>query len=457
MADSLAERNLWLTGDSALDVPFATNLDESRRGDAADHGPRLSVAITSPGWPADAFANGVIPYVARISQALREQGHRVTVLATSVVGDFDRSTVRPIQPSTNPLGRTIDRFVNRFRGEEGWQGPSSRALVKNCRRLIVESGLQLLEMEEVHGLSRWVQRKLSIPVVVRLHGPWFLNGPNQGAIRDEAFRRRVQLEKEAIVEADAVTAPSRDVLERTRDYYGIELKNAKVIPNPSAFVPAEDHWKIEFSEPETILFVGRFDLHKGGDLMIKAFAEIARKRPGVHLCFVGPDRGLVDSDGEKFGLEEYIQRHASDVSNRIERSGQVPNSRLALLRRKARVTVVCSRYETFGITLTEAMTAGCPTVATRAGAFVEIVEDGRNGLLCSPEDPLDLAEKIVALLDDEDLASRLGQQAGLDGALRYEAGTIARELSEYYARLIRDHATFGRGGSPRCPSLHQQR
>jgi glycosyltransferase involved in cell wall biosynthesis len=95
------------------------------------------------------------------------------------------------------------------------------------------------------------------------------------------------------------------------------------------------------------------------------------------------------------------------------------------------------------------MTTGCPTVATRAGAFVEIINDGVNGLLCAPADPSDLADKITTLLEDEEQAARLGRQAALDGLRRYEAGGLALEISEHYNRLLRDRIRPARGVLPR--------
>ncbi len=214
-------------------------------------------------------------------------------------------------------------------------------------------------------------------------------------------------------------------------------------------VPIEHRWGLAGSEPETILFIGRFDLHKGGDVMIRAFAEVARRRPDARLRFVGPDNGLVDETGQRMGIEAYIRREAAAAADRIEYLGQQPGRELGRLRREARVTVVCSRYETFGLTLTEAITSGCPTVATRAGAFLEIIEDGVNGLFCAPEDPLDLAEKICILLGDEALAVRLGRRAALDGERRYDPGALAREVSDHYRRVIAAGRRPARGALPR--------
>jgi glycosyltransferase involved in cell wall biosynthesis len=410
----------------------------------------LSVAFVSPGWPSDAFANGVIPYIEKLVGEMRSQGHRATILASSIHGVVDGETVRDLRThrvSNRFFTRTIDRLTYKLSERLGYRRQSTRVIVDECLRLITEQGLQLLEMEEAFGIARWVRRKLPIPVVVRLHGPWFLNGPLRGAGDGPEFRERVDSEGRAIAEADFITSPSLDVLERTRAYYRLPLNNAVVIPPPTNMVAEADRWESSKSDPNLILFVGRFDLHKGGDVVIEAFAKIASRKANARLCFVGPDMGLVAGDGERLGIEEFIRRKVPDAIDRIEWLGQVPYSELASLRRKARVTVVSSRYETFGLTLTEAMTTGCPTVATRAGAFVEIIEDGLNGLLFAQEDPGDLADKIVTLLEDDELASRLGRRAALDGEQRYAARPLAFEISEHYSRVIRARNQTGRGVS----------
>jgi glycosyltransferase involved in cell wall biosynthesis len=112
------------------------------------------------------------------------------------------------------------------------------------------------------------------------------------------------------------------------------------------------------------------------------------------------------------------------------------HSALADLRRRAAVTVVCSRYETFGLTATEAMSQGCPLVVTAAGALSEIVQDGVNGLVCRPNDPGDLAEKLCLLLGSPPYAERLGCQAAIDSRQRYNPDLLATRSVDYYQCVI---------------------
>ncbi|MBV8230967.1 MAG: glycosyltransferase family 4 protein [Planctomycetaceae bacterium] len=399
----------------------------------------LSVAYLSPGWPPEAFANGVIPCIAAVADELRRRGHRASILSLRTVGgggedvhDLSRAGASSALPR-----RLLDGLARRLPYRVARTLRPHQSL-DALPRFVAEHGAQILEMEEAFGWASWARRKVGIPVVVRLHGPWFLNGPLQGAPDDDTFRRRVREEGESIRTADGVTAPSQDVLERTRAYYGLELEGAAVIPNPMPPVSAERRWRPEGCDPGLVLFVGRFDRHKGGDLMIDAFAEVAREFPGVRLCFVGPDFGASGGDGVRWGLVDYVRDRIPGAleSGRVEWLGQQPSTAVAELRRRARVTVVCSRYETFGLTATEAMAHGCPLVATRAGALPEVVRDGVDGLLCRPDDPSDLARAIGRLLADPDLAARLGARAAEECGRRYHPAVIAGQLMEHYEEVI---------------------
>ncbi len=401
----------------------------------------LSLAMMAPGWPPDAFANGIITVVSVIAERLRADGHAVTVIADcgeEAPGD-DARVVRSLRDSDHPAVRMMDRLARRASRHLGERRQVVRSYSVGCRRLIAERGLQLVEMEEGFGHARWLQRSLPIPVVVRLHGPWFLNAMD--APKDESYRHRVRVERLGIRDAFALSAPSLDVLNRTREYYGLELPDARVIPNAIPVVPEPDRWSAEGADPGEILFVGRFDRHKGGDIVIDAFAELARRRPGVRLRFVGPDRGVLDASGRHWSIGEYLADRLGPDRDRCEWMDRQPAGSLAGLRRRAGVVVVGSRYDNFPTTVLEAMAMGCPLVAARTGGIPEMVDDGANGLLFESGQAGDLARKVEVLLDDRGLAGRLGHRAGVDAGLRYSPAAVARSLEAYYREVI---DAFGR-------------
>jgi glycosyltransferase involved in cell wall biosynthesis len=285
-----------------------------------------------------------------------------------------------------------------------------------------------------------------VPVVVRLHGPWFLNGRALGVKEDAAFERRDRLEREVIIAADAVTAPSRDVLERTRAHYGLPLENGRVILPPVRCRDDRVSWTLANCDRNRIVFVGRFDRHKGADVIIEAFARLASERPELALDFVGPDRGVLNEAGDAIHLDAFLASRVpdGDVRRRIVVHGQQTPDAVDALRRRGLITVVPSRYETFGYTAVEALTLGCPVVVSDSGGLAETVRDQETGLLFASGEPRSLASQIAKLLDAPEWAAALGEAGRADVARRHAPRSIAEQTLETYASVVerrRDRAT----------------
>jgi glycosyltransferase involved in cell wall biosynthesis len=296
----------------------------------------------------------------------------------------------------------------------------------------------VVEMEESYGSALLVERASGVPVVVRLHGPWFLTGPAVGEPQDASFRWRVAKERLAVTRAVGLTSPSADLIERVRREYGLLLPHAEVIPNPAPAVPPTETWTLAGADRDLLLFVGRFDRLKGGDLVVQAFAALAARRPSLRLAFVGPDRGLVEGDGRRVSLDAFARERIPDEAVRVRLShlGQRPVEEVAALRRRAAVTVVASRYESFALTALEALSHGCPLVASRAGGIPEVVVEGETGLLFEPGDADDLARCVGELLDSPSRAAALGARGAHDARTRFSAREVALRTRAHYERLL---------------------
>ncbi len=403
--------------------------------------PPLSIGYFSPAWPAAASSNGIATYVATVAASLKAIGHHVTIIAGQVAKEARDETVydlEQVRKSRNAAQRAVIALRYRIAPRSTHAHMMRQSIITAVGHAQAERRIQILEMEETFGLARWVCQKTSIPVCVRLHGPWFLNGPAEGCSQDAVFHRRVFEEGRAIRAAHAITAPSRDVLERVRNFYDLTLPKAEVIPNPPRPVPAAQRWRSEGCDPKRVLFIGRFDRLKGGDLIIEAFRLVLQEFPDARLSFVGPDRGCITDNGRKWSLEDFVRAripHALETG-RVELLGQQLHSKLAQFRQRAAVTVVCSRYETFSYTALEAMTMGCPMTAADVGGISEIVRDGITGLLHRAEDSGDLAAKIIELLNDPSRAARLGQQAAAECERQFHLDVITARLVAFYRRIL---------------------
>ena len=392
--------------------------------------PSRRVLFAAPQWPPELSTNGITSYVTGTRDAMHALGESTAVVSLDVKapsGDdvYDARARGPL-----PLPLRVGLRPLHFASKALFTAVQSGAMY--ARELRAHPEVDIFEIEESFGLACAVRPTFRGGLVVRLHGPWEVVGPASGAVNDAEFRARVWAEWCAMRVADAVTAPSAAVLRGVQERHGVELPHAHVIPNPAQAVAEAKRWSPGIRVRDRILCVGRFDRVKGPDLLFQAFEEIVRKRPSAELIFVGPDVGL-DVNGARIGVDGYLQRYVSaQARGRIVAKGPLPPSEVAELRRTAHVTVVASRFETFSLACSEALSAACPLIASNVGGIPEIVRDGDNGLLFRSEDSEDLAARIDELLGNDALAERLSRQAVSDCALRFSPRTVAAQSLEVY-------------------------
>ncbi len=150
-----------------------------------------------------------------------------------------------------------------------------------------------------------------------------------------------------------------------------------------------------------IVAMGRLEPEKGFDLLVEAFARLAPAHPkwSLHILGEGGERGRLEALAVHLGL-----------GARVHLPGRVadPVPHLA----SAHVFALPSRYEGIPNALLEAMACGLPVVASdSASGALEVVEDGRTGLLVRSADAVALAAALDRLLSDPEERRRLGECA----------------------------------------------
>jgi glycosyltransferase involved in cell wall biosynthesis len=397
------------------------------------------IVLYAPGWPPGVHPNGIVSYVANLCASLAELGIEPLVLAAEVsVSDAHVANVRVLRDKRGLSTKVLDGVLARLAPDRCSIYLLGHDLMASLAHIARTRPFDLLEMEESFGLVDRVRRAIDAPTVVRIHGPWFLNGPALGVGRNRAFQRRVRDEGRALEHSFATSCPSQDVIEQCRRHYGIALAGAEVIPNPGPMVTSDQCWRADLCDPHTVLFVGRFDRLKGGDIVLDAFRIVGRREPTAKLLFVGPDVGYIDDTGNKMGLAAYLDAHLpdGDLRRRVHVLGRQSQQEISELRRRAAVTVVASRQESFPMTVVEAIAFGTPLVAARAGGIQEIVRDGRTALTFAAGDAQDLAAKLQVLLVNRQMAATLAQTARADYQARFAPGVVAGQTAEFYQRVI---------------------
>jgi glycosyltransferase involved in cell wall biosynthesis len=248
---------------------------------------------------------------------------------------------------------------------------------------------------------------------------------------------RQERERSGISHAHYITAPSVEVLKAVKNHYHLSLTASQVIANPIKATIEEETWNIDTCRRDSLLFVGRFDRLKGGDYVLRVFDELAASNSRLKLTFVGPDRGIIQTDGKIFTFEQFVRSNFPErLRSRIEFLGQMGHSDVMSLRLKHFATIIASQYETAGYSVLEGMSLGCPMVATAVGGIPELIQHERNGLLVPSQNVKLMVAACKRLLEDHSLAARLGRQAWKDCRNFYDPENIAKQTVATYENAI---------------------
>lgn len=396
----------------------------------------MHIAFTSPSWPPQRFPNGVVTYVNSMRNELMKLGHRVSVFTAKWDGDTSLEPgVYKIEPSD--LRLWLLKMDARFRRREPWIFSCGRPIAESVAAVHRTDPIDILETEESFGWMGDVIRMAKLPVVVKLHGPAFLTTSKE-ELATVLFQQKVQKEGEALARCAAIISPSRFVLDNTLARYQLKPFIGEHIVNPVSLDPKCPMWSLDRCSRQTVLFVGRFDLLKGADLMLLAFRKLLTRWPELKLVFVGPDIGISRPDGARLHFQEFVSEHFSPSQlASIDYKGKLPPEAIGPLRTRALLTVVASRFENQSYTALEAMLQGCPVVSTGAGGQPEVIKHQVSGLLAKQNDVDDLALQISRMLEDPIAAAAMGQCARQYVQDVHCPSTVAATTLGVYRRMLK--------------------
>lgn len=189
---------------------------------------------------------------------------------------------------------------------------------------------------------------------------------------------------------------------------------------------------VDFEEPpgverEGFLFVGRLSSEKGIDAMLRAWAQM--DSGSLTVAGTGPEAHLLEG-----------QRNVTAL-------GALANDAIRAEMLHARALVLPSIcYDSFPRTLVEAFACALPVIASRLGPLAELVEDGVTGLLFTPGDAADLAEKLRWAQAHPEIMADMGRKARKKYETEFSARKNYDQLIEIYQDAI---AELARNGSPR--------
>jgi glycosyltransferase involved in cell wall biosynthesis len=215
-----------------------------------------------------------------------------------------------------------------------------------------------------------------------------------------------------------------------QELYGLPKDRIVVIPHGVSADFRPDRGESRFLELRSqygilpvpyILFVGGADPRKNHVTLCQAYAGKPALRQSHVLVMVG------DSVHRSGSIMETAR--TLGISDRVVCAGTVPADHLRCLYSHADLFVFPSRYEGFGLPVLEAMACGVSVITSNATALPEVAGDA--AILINPEDPEELAEAMIRVLEDKSLRETL-QEKGIERAREFTWAQTARQTLAVY-------------------------
>ncbi len=319
--------------------------------------------------------------------------------------------------------------VSVLKGEDGFQ---RKEIHKMIDWLKTEPPLDIINLPYslLIGLAEPLKQALGRPVLCTLQGEdLFLEGLTE-PYRTEAL----DLIRKQLQHVDLFLSVSEYYLEFMPRYLGIPREKIRVVPlgiNPNGFELREPNR----SGPFTVGFFARVAPEKGLHVLAEAYRMLRQSGdlPEGKLEVAGymaadckPYLSKIEASLRKAKLGDEF--HYRGVLDRAEK--------IAFLRGLDVLSIPATYDEPKGVSLLEALACGVPLVQPRRGGFTEIVEKTGGGLLVKPDDPQALAEGILKIYRNKQLAAELSANGFRGVREHYTSAHMADKLLQAYESVL---------------------
>jgi len=224
------------------------------------------------------------------------------------------------------------------------------------------------------------------------------------------------LAKPFLRSAESITVPS-GYMKTALEKHGI---NSTVVPN------ILDIGRFPYKErngvTSKLLIVKHLEDVYNVEMGIRAFKQVKESFPDAELRIVGS--GSLEKE-----LKVLVE--GLGLKDSIIFLGSVDHQRINKVYGESDIFLNCSRAESFGMVILEAMASGLPVVSTNVGGIPDIVKDGVTGFLVESDDSKGMAEKVLYLLRNSKKSSSVSEE-GRNSAEKYSWGGIKSQLRSLY-------------------------
>ncbi|MEM4576457.1 MAG: glycosyltransferase family 4 protein [Candidatus Nezhaarchaeales archaeon] len=326
----------------------------------------------------------------------------------------------------------------------GFQSSDFPSWVHQFNLNMVEAALEEEDDFSVVHVHDWLTATAGItlkhllrkPLISTVHSTEY--GRRGGLIQDVLQRHIHEVEWWLTYESWKVIVCSNYMKDELRRSLGVPDDKIIVIPNGVESIRMQDFVSLQelrrnYAEDweKIVLFVGRMTYEKGPHVLVEAALRLLSKRQDLKVIVVGegPMRKELMDKVDRTGF-----RH------KFYFTGFVEDLELMRLYRISDVAVFPSLYEPFGIVALEAMSAGKPVIVSDVGGLSEIVVNGFNGLKVPAGDALALSSAIEYLIDNQDVARRMGENGARSTQEAYSWDAIGEKTLKVYQQVLREYS-----------------
>ena len=355
---------------------------------------------------------GMSVYVQQISKYLSEN-HNVTVVTGEKADSFTDKNLEFI---------SLDIFESELNVED------KEIYLQEFKNKLVDS-LDLNSFDVIHA-HYWLSGLVAKEISNELNIPFIFTSHSLGIFLDGYNKERVDCEKIVMTSTNLVTASSVFETMLIADTYKIdENKIKKITPgvDRKIFIP-----DLSVEKENIILSIGRIQEQKGQLQTIEFLNNFKKIQNDFKCYFVGGPSG---KHGNEY-LHELKQTIKDfNLDKHVEFLGDLPQTEIIELFKKAKLLIHTSKFETFGLVAIEANTMGVPVLTTNNGSLMEIIENNKNGYLS--ENLIDSnVNNFVNNLFNNVTKYEETHSSCIEKSKKYDWMKTANELESLYQQLV---------------------
>lgn len=386
-------------------------------------------------YPPSLRGGGIASYINEIAHGMCQAGHQVTVVCAS--DDTRKETVQDdngvmvirlkngdfIIPKVEQLS-----FLKKFRGWYRFHSYRKRIL----RTVQTLGNVDIVEVPEF-GAEGYYLYKLSVPVVTRLHTPMLLD---HSLFKKEKLNKsnwhyywQGMQEFKLMKQAKYLSSCSTSLKEWATENIGINDKYCQVIYNPIRIDQWNKYkWTQQHHKTKSILFAGTICDWKGCGDLAEACRLLHEEVPSLsfQLNLVGKTGDYANELTKKYGKYGWFNL-----------TGKVAREKLMEMYTTADLICFPSWWENMPMVCIEAMLCGGIVLGSNSGGMSEIILDGDNGFLLSPQQPEMWSRKIKEILMMEEYKlTQISSNAISRIKTQFSTQTIISETLTFYKQIL---------------------